>query len=278
MSGILYLVATPIGNLEDISFRALRILQEVEMIAAEDTRHTKNLLNHFQIQTPLTSYFEHNKRSKGEVILSLLREGKSVALVSDAGMPGISDPGEDIVRDAVAAGIQVCPVPGACAAMAALTVSGLPTAHFVFEGFLPKDKKERRQRLEILQKELRTVIFYESPHHLMIALEEFEKYFADRKIVAAREITKKFEEIVRGTISEVRAHFAVQAPRGEFTLILAGAEPEVKLPPAEAEITAALEKRLALGLTKKEAVQEVTLELGISKSIVYRLSLQMSKE
>lgn len=275
MSGILYLVATPIGNLEDISFRALRILQEVAIIAAEDTRHTKNLLNHFQIQTPLTSYFEHNKRSKGEVILAMLSEGKSVALVSDAGMPGISDPGEDIVRDAVAAGIQVCPVPGACAAMAALTVSGLPTGRFVFEGFLPRDKKERRQRLAILQKEVRTVILYESPHRLTVSLQELEKYFGSRKIVVAREITKKFEEIIRGSIGEVMAHFAQQAPRGEFTLILAGAEPEVKTPPGEAEIMAALEKRLAAGMSKKEAVKEVSLELAISKSIAYRLSLEV---
>jgi len=278
MEGILYLVATPIGNLEDITARALRILREVDIVAAEDTRHTRQLLNHFQIPTPLTSYFEHNKRSKGEVILALLAEGKSVALVSDAGMPGISDPGEDIVRQAVAAGIQVCPVPGPCAALAGLTVSGLPTSRFVFEGFLPREKKERRQRLLSLAAEERTVIFYESPHRLCATLTDLESYFPGRQLAAAREITKKFEEIIRGSTGEVRHHFTTHLPRGEFTLVLAGAPAEAKGPPTEAEIINCLEEKLLAGLSKKEAVKAVAQELETGKSTVYRLSLDLETD
>lgn len=275
MPGTLYLVGTPIGNLEDISFRALKILGEADIIAAEDTRHTRNLLNHFSIQTPLTSYFEHNKRTKGDFILSLLGEGKTVALVSDAGMPGISDPGEDIARDALAAGFQVLPVPGPSAALAALVVSGLSTARFVFEGFLPRDKKERRERLEFLQNEERTMIFYEAPHRLTASLEELQHYFGERQVAAAREITKRFEETVRGTLPQVIKHFQEQPPRGEFTLVLAGAPRVEKKQPEEQEITEELKIRLAAGMSKKEAVKEVADALGISKSGVYKLSLEI---
>lgn len=275
MAGILYLVGTPIGNLEDISFRALSILKEADIIAAEDTRHTRNLLNHFSIQTPLTSYFEHNKRTKGEFILSLLGEGKTVALVSDAGMPGISDPGEDIARDALAAGFTVLPVPGPSAALAALVVSGLSTARFVFEGFLPRDKKERKERLTILKSEERTMIFYEAPHRLQASLEELREFFGERQIAAAREITKKFEETVRGTLSEVIEHFQAQPPRGEFTLVLAGAPRAEKREPDQGEIENELKIRLAAGMSKKEAVKEVAEALGIPKSGVYKLSLEI---
>lgn len=274
MAGKLYLVATPIGNLEDISFRALKVLKEVDIIAAEDTRHTRKLLNHFEIKTPLTSYYEHNKRIKGEYILSLLIEGKQVALVSDAGMPGISDPGEDIVREAVSAGIPVCAVPGPNAALTALVVSGLPSARFVFEGFLPREKKERKAILNKLCTEQRTMVFYEAPHRLTETLKELEKFFGDRKAAASREITKRFEETVRGSLKELVNHFTNNLPRGEFTLVVAGAPQEAAEAPDLRQLKEEIDRLVAAGMPKKEAVKEVAHRHHIPKRTVYDLSLQ----
>lgn len=272
-TGTLYLVGTPIGNLDDISLRALKTLQEADMIAAEDTRHTRKLLSYFDIHTPLTSYFEHNKRSKGDYIISLLQQGKKVALVSDAGMPGISDPGEDIVREAVAAGLKVCPIPGPSASLSALVVSALPTSRFVFEGFLPRDKKERKNRLNFLKDETRTVIFYESPYRVQETLQELLACLGDRQAAVVREITKKYEEAVRGSLGEIIRHFAEHPPKGEFTLVLAGApemEPEA---PGTDEITEALNRLVTAGMTKKEAVKEVARRYKVSKNEVYKISL-----
>lgn len=274
MEAKLYLVATPIGNLEDITYRALRVLKEVDLIAAEDTRHTKKLLNHFEINTSLTSYFEHNKRAKGEYILSILRQGKSVAVVSDAGMPGISDPGADIVREAISEGFQVVPVPGASASLAALVVSGLPTDKFIFEGFLPREKKEKREILESLVKERRTVIFYESPHRVIETLEIMKEILGDRQAATAREITKKFEEINRGTISELLDYFTDHEPKGEFTIVIQGA-PEVDIEtPDNERLKEEIEMLIQNGYSKKEAIKEVARHYKLPKRDIYKISLE----
>jgi 16S rRNA (cytidine1402-2'-O)-methyltransferase len=274
--GTLYLVGTPIGNLEDISLRALKVLKEVDLIAAEDTRHTRKLLSHFNIHTSLTSYFEHNKKVKGEYIISLLQQGKTVALVSDAGMPGISDPGEDIVREAVSAGIKVCPIPGPSASLAALTVSALPTSRFVFEGFLPRDKKERRRRLDLLKTETRTMILFESPVRIKDTLQELSEYLGDRQVAVAREMTKRYEEVIRGSLGEVRSYFQEHSPKGEFTLVLAGVTDAKKEVPETEEIKAELLRLIAAGMTKKEAVKEVAGRYKISKNEVYKTSLEVN--
>lgn len=274
MEAKLYLVATPIGNLEDITYRALRVLKEVDLIAAEDTRHTKKLLNHFEINTPLTSYFEHNKRAKGEYILSILRQGKSVAVVSDAGMPGISDPGADIVKEAISEGFQVIPVPGASASLAALVVSGLPTDKFIFEGFLPREKKEKREILETLVKERRTVIFYESPYRVIETLEIMKEILGDRQAATAREITKKFEEINRGTISELLDYFSEHEPKGEFTLVIQGA-PEVDIEtPDNEQLKEEIDRLIQTGYSKKEAIKEVARHYKLPKRDIYKISLE----
>ncbi|MGA7935671.1 MAG: 16S rRNA (cytidine(1402)-2'-O)-methyltransferase, partial [Kovacikia sp.] len=221
--GTLYIVGTPIGNLEDMTFRAVRILQAVDFIAAEDTRHTGKLLHHFQIGTPQISYHDHNRHSRTPELLERLRQGKAIALVTDAGMPGISDPGYELVRDCVEAGISVVPIPGPSAAIAALTASGLPSDRFIFEGFLPAKPQLRRARLEILKTESRTLIFYEAPHRLRQTLQDLVALGDDRKIVLARELTKLHEEIWRGTIAEAIAHYGDRSPQGEFTLVITGA-------------------------------------------------------
>ncbi|MGI6065934.1 MAG: 16S rRNA (cytidine(1402)-2'-O)-methyltransferase [Bacillota bacterium] len=274
MVGKLYLVGTPIGNLEDISFRALKVLKEVDIIAAEDTRHTRKLLNHFEIKTPLTSYYEHNKRAKGEYIISLLLEGKQVALVSDAGMPGISDPGEDIVRDAVSAGVSVSVIPGPNAALAALVISGLPSARFIFEGFLPREKKERKAILNKLCTEQRTMIFYEAPHRLTKTLEDLDKYFGDRRVAVVREITKKFEEIIRGSLKELINYYTKNLPRGEFTLVVAGAPPAAVEVPDLNQLKEEVNRLIDAGMPKKEAIKEVAHRYHIPKRTVYDISLK----
>ncbi len=222
MPGILYVVATPIGNLEDITERALRILREVDEIAAEDTRRTGRLLHHFGIDKPLLSYHDRTERRKAPVLVEKILQGRNLALVSDAGTPLISDPGYRLVRAAIDAGIRVVPVPGPSAATTLLSVSGLPSDRFVFEGFLPIKKGRRRERLERLREEKRTVILYESPHHIERSLAEIEEILGDREIVVGRELTKVFEEIVRGRVSLVRRLLAGKAPRGEYTLAIAG--------------------------------------------------------
>jgi 16S rRNA (cytidine1402-2'-O)-methyltransferase len=219
-SGTLYVVATPIGNLEDITLRALRVLKEVGLVACEDTRRTRTLLSHFGIHVPVTSYFEHNKLAKGPAILKSLREGISVALVTDAGTPGISDPGFLLVREARAAGIAVVPVPGASAVVTALSAAGIPADRFLFDGFLPVKPGRRIHRLEALRNLEMTVVCYESPHRILATLEAIGRVFGPVEMVAARELTKQFEEIVRGTPESLRERFAAGAVRGEFTLVI----------------------------------------------------------
>lgn len=274
MEAKLYLVATPIGNLEDITYRALRVLKEVDLIAAEDTRHTKKMLNHFEINTHLTSYFEHNKRAKGEYILSILRQGKSVAVVSDAGMPGISDPGADIVKEAISDGFEVVPIPGASASLAALVVSGLPTDKFIFEGFLPRQKKEKREILESLVKERRTLIFYESPYRVIETLEVMKVILGDRQAATAREITKKFEQINRGTISELIDYFTDHEPKGEFTLVIQGAPEVVLETPDNEQLKEEMNRLIQNGYSKKDAIKEVARHYKLPKRDIYKISLE----
>lgn len=272
----LYLVATPIGNLEDMTVRAIRILKEVDIIAAEDTRNTKQLCNYFEIQTKLVSYHEHNQESGGFKILSYLQEGKSVALVSDAGMPCISDPGEDIVRRAVAEDFPVVPVPGANAALSALIASGISPQPFLFYGFLSRNKKERQAELETLSQKQETLIFYEAPHRLKESLKSIQKAFGDdRKIVMAREVTKKFEEFLRGTTGEAAAWAEENAIRGEFCIIIEGNDsPDVEVQvkwweslsiPEHVE-----ELMVKKDLSSKEAIKEVAVERKLSKRDVYQ--------
>ncbi|MGI6711304.1 MAG: 16S rRNA (cytidine(1402)-2'-O)-methyltransferase [Bacillota bacterium] len=274
MDASLYLVATPIGNLDDISIRALRVLKEVDLIAAEDTRHTRKLLSHYNIHTPLTSYFEHNKRVKGEYIVSQLKQGKSVALVSDAGMPGISDPGEDLVREVIAQGLKVCPIPGPSASIAALVVSGLPTDRFIFEGFLPREKKDKRQRMNCLKAEQRTIILYESPYRLIDTLMEFLQVLGDRKAAVSREITKKYEETIRGTLSEMISYFQDNPPKGEITLVIAGREEQKEVLIDTVQLKGEIKKLVNTGMAKKDAVKEIAMRYGLPKNQVYRLSLE----
>ncbi|WP_161821026.1 16S rRNA (cytidine(1402)-2'-O)-methyltransferase [Sporotomaculum syntrophicum] len=221
-SGVLYLCATPIGNLEDITLRALKVLREVDLVAAEDTRRTRKLFSHYGIHTALTSYHEHNRQAKGGYIIEQLNGGRNVALVSDAGTPGISDPGEELVKAALENGIEVTPLPGPSALLAALTVSGLPLDRFVFEGFLPTKHKERSKRLSELAKEPRTIVVYESPHRLLKTLGELIDAFGRRQACAARELTKMHEEVQRGTLDRLQEHFKRQSLRGEFVLVIEG--------------------------------------------------------
>ena len=273
-SGCLYLVATPIGNLEDITYRAVRTLKEVDLIAAEDTRQTIKLLNHFEISKPMTSYYEHNKMEKGNHLIAQLLEGKNIALVSDAGTPGISDPGEDLVRLAQKSGIKVSPIPGPVAAISGLIVSGLPTGQFVFEGFLPMNKKSRKERVAGLLSETRTTIFYEAPHKLIYTLKDLYEILGERNIVLARELTKKFEEIKRCTLNEALQYYENESPRGEFVLIVEGANENLLLEKEhhrwdDISIREHVEMYVEQGMGKKEAIKRVSLERGISKRDVY---------
>ena len=220
MEGVLYVVATPIGNLGDITFRAIEVLKQADLIACEDTRHTKTLLSYYGIKKTLTSYFEHNEQKKGKYILGLLKEGKNIALVSDAGTPGISDPGYRVVRDAIDSGINVIPIPGANAAITALAVSGMPTDRFMFEGFLPSKTTARKKVLSELAGTKRTVIYYESPHRFLPSLEDIRDVLGGVELVIAREITKKFEEIKRGSAAELLSYFEQRKVRGEFVIII----------------------------------------------------------
>lgn len=272
----LYLVATPIGNLEDITVRALRILKEVDIIAAEDTRNTKKLCNYFDIQTKLVSYHEHNQESGGHKILSYLEEGKSVALVSDAGMPCISDPGEDIVKRAIAEGFPVVPIPGANAALSALIASGIAPQPFQFYGFLSRNKKERQAELELLSQNRETLIFYEAPHRLKESLKSIQKNFGnDRRIVLAREVTKKFEEFLRGTVEQAVEWADANEIRGEFCLVIEGnAEPDLVETSVwwedlsiEEHVEEVIEREQ---LSSKEAIKKVSTDRKLSKRDVYQ--------
>lgn len=274
--GMLYLVGTPIGNLEDMTFRAIRILQEVDIIAAEDTRNTIKLCNHFDIHTPLMSYHEHNIQASGEKILQLLQEGKQIALVSDAGLPCISDPGVDIVEKALAENYSVVPIPGANAALTALIASGILPQPFYFHGFIPRQKKQRLEQLEQLQKLQDTMIFYEAPHRLKETLRAFEQYFGkDRRIVLARELTKRFEQFLRGTIAEALTWVEQHEVRGEFCIIVEGGE-NASLE-VEDEWWAALtikqhveEEMVRQNSSSKDTIRTVAKVRGISRREVYQ--------
>lgn len=272
----LYLVATPIGNLEDMTVRAIRIMNEVDVIAAEDTRNTKRLCNYFDIHTKLVSYHEHNQESGGYKILSYLTEGKSVALVSDAGMPCISDPGEDIVKRALEEGFPVVPVPGANAALSALIASGIRPQPFLFHGFLSRQKKDRLPELEKLSQKQETLVFYEAPHRLKESLKAIQETFGDdRKIVLAREVTKKFEEFVRGNVAEAVEWAEQNNIRGEFCIVIEGNDsPEIaesdkwwESLSIEEHVEELMEKK---GVTSKEAIKEVALERKLSKREIYQ--------
>jgi len=274
--GILYMCATPIGNLEDMTYRAVRVLGEVAVIAAEDTRHTRKLLSHFEIHTRLISYHEHNKDQRGPEIIERLLAGQDVAVVSDAGLPGISDPGSDLVALAIIAGIAVVPLPGANAALSALVASGLDTTLFTFIGFLPKNKKKRRELIASLVTSPYTMVFYESPHHIKATLGELQGAFGERSAVVARELTKKFEEFVRGTLESVGLHFAQCDPRGEFTLIVAG-QPDCQrmqlITEEQLPLVDAVMALMETGTTKKDAIKMIAQERGVSKREVYQAVL-----
>ena len=276
MAGMLYLVPTPIGNLGDISDRCRRTLEEADFIAAEDTRVSLKLLNHMGIKKSLVSYYEHNKAFKGEKIVERILAGETCALVSDAGSPAISDPGEDLVRLCHEAGIVVCAIPGPCAAITALSISGQATGRFCFEGFLSTAKKSRREHLESLQKERRTMIFYEAPHKLLGTLEDMAEHFgADRGISLCRELTKLHEEVVKTTLGEAIEKYTENPPKGEFVLIVAGAPEEEKEVASETDAAARVAQLMEQGLSRKDAVKQTAKELDLPKNVVYDASLNL---
>ena len=279
MAGTLYLCATPIGNLEDITFRVLRTLKEVDLIAAEDTRNSIKLLNHFEIKTPMTSYHEYNKIEKAKELVEKLLAGTNIALITDAGTPGISDPGEELAKMAIEAGITVTSLPGACACVTALTISGLPTRRFAFEAFLPSDKKECKQVLEELKDETRTILLYEAPHRLKKTLALLFETLGNRQMTVCRELTKKHETAVRGMLSQVIAHFEAEEPRGECVLVIHGKdfqeiEKEAQEKWQELSIEEHVEHYLSQGMDKKEAMKAAAADRGISKRDVYQALLQ----
>ena len=278
-NGTLYLCATPIGNLEDITYRVLRTLREVDVIAAEDTRNSIKLLNHFDIHTPLTSYHEYNKIEKAYQLIEQMRQGKNVALITDAGTPGISDPGEDLVRIALEEGITVTSLPGAAACVTALTMSGQATRRFAFEAFLPRDKKERAKVLEELQTETRTIILYEAPHHLISTLEELHEALGNREISICRELTKRHEEVRKTTLEDVLSYYKDHEPRGEYVLVVAGRDRrEMEMQAQKAWEEMSLEEHMAIyetqGMARKEAMKQVAKDRGISKREVYQALLE----
>ena len=272
VGGVLYIVATPIGNLEDITLRALRILKEVHLIAAEDTRHTRTLLDRYGIGRPVTSYHEHNEKTKARALVERLKRGQSIALVSDAGTPLLSDPGYRLVREAIKAAIPVVPLPGPSAMTALLSVSGLATDRFVFEGFLPARRGERRERLGALREEKRTMVFYEAPHRLKESLGDLLEILGDREAVMGREITKIHEEFLRGRLSEMRARVESEEPRGEITLAVGGSEGEAA--PAQELITAEIEQLRKKGLRVKEIAELLGEKFSRPKREIYRLALE----
>ena len=279
-TGTLYLCATPIGNLEDITYRVLRTLKEVDLIAAEDTRNSIRLLNHFEIKTPMTSYHEYNKIDKAYQLVAKMREGKNIALITDAGTPGISDPGEDIVRICYEEGIPVTSLPGAAACITALTMSGLPTRRFAFEAFLPKDKKEHQAVLEELKTETRTIIIYEAPHHLVRTLQELSDALGgDRRLTICRELTKRHEEKLQMTLADSLSYYEVNEPRGEYVLIIAGRSREEMKKEEQAGWEAlSLEEHMAhyesQGIDRKESMKRVAKDRGVSKRDIYQALLK----
>lgn len=278
MTGTLYLCATPIGNLEDITLRVLRTLREVDLIAAEDTRNSIRLLNHFQIKTPMTSYHEYNKIEKAWQLVDRLREGKNIALITDAGTPGISDPGEELVRICTEEGITVTSLPGPAACITALTMSGLPTRRFAFEAFLPREKKERAEILSHLKEETRTIVLYEAPHHLKKTLDELCNVLGNRQAAVCRELTKRYEEKTLSTISDLISYYKDNEPRGEYVLIIHGKTyEELRAEQHKAWDEMPLLDHMALyeakGMNRKEAMKLVAKDRGISKRDVYQALL-----
>ena len=275
MAGILYLVPTPIGNLGDISQRCRETLENADFIAAEDTRVTLKLLNHLNIKKPLVSYYEHNKASKGNVILERILEGQTCALVSDAGSPAISDPGEDLVRLCAEAGVTVTAIPGPCAVITGLSISGQPTGRFCFEGFLSTAKKSRREHLESLATEQRTMVFYEAPHKLLSTLQDMAQVFGnDRPISLCRELTKLHEEVVRTTLGDAVALYTENPPKGEFVLVIAGAPKEETVPASAEDAAQRVAQLVEAGLSRKDAIRQTAKELGLPKNVVYDAELQ----
>lgn len=279
MAGTLYLCATPIGNLEDMTFRCVRVLKEADLIAAEDTRNSIRLLNHFEIKTPMTSYHEYNKIEKGRKLVEQLEQGKDIALITDAGTPGISDPGEELVRMCRDAGITVTAVPGAAACITALTISGLPTRRFAFEAFLPTDKKERQQILEELKQETRTIVLYEAPHRLVKTLLLLEETLGDRQVRVCRELTKKHETVFESSLSGAVTYYEEHEPKGECVLVVEGLsrkeiEKERKARWEEISLQEHMDRYLAEGMSKKEAMKQVARDRGIGKRDVYQALLE----
>lgn len=279
MAGTLYLCATPIGNLEDMTFRCVRVLKEADLIAAEDTRNSIRLLNHFEIKTPMTSYHEYNKIEKGRKLVEQLEQGKDIALITDAGTPGISDPGEELVRMCRDAGITVTAVPGAAACITALTISGLPTRRFAFEAFLPTDKKERQQILEELKQETRTIVLYEAPHRLVKTLLLLEETLGDRQVRVCRELTKKHETVFESSLSGAVTYYEEHEPKGECVLVVEGLsrkeiEKGRKARWEEISLQEHMDRYLAEGMSKKEAMKQVARDRGIGKRDVYQALLE----
>jgi 16S rRNA (cytidine1402-2'-O)-methyltransferase len=273
--GTLYVVGTPIGNLEDMTFRGVRILQTVDLIAAEDTRHTGRLLQHFQVKTPQVSYHEHNRNSRIPELLKHLQEGKAIALVTDAGMPLISDPGYELVKACIEAGIAVVPIPGASAAITALSGAGLPTDRFVFEGFLPTKTQQRREHLESLKIESRTLIFYESPHRLRDTLQDFADTFgSDRQIVLARELTKIYEEFWRGTVEKAIANYSEKEPQGEYTVVVAGV-PTSQVVLSPEEIKEQLQQLIGQGISRSQASRQLAKLTSLKRQELYQLAIDI---
>ena len=280
--GKLYLCATPIGNLEDITYRVVRTLQEVDLIAAEDTRNSIKLLNHFEIKTPMTSYHEYNKIEKAYQLVDKLREGKDIALITDAGTPGISDPGEDLVRICYEEGIEVTSLPGACACITALTMSGQKTRRFSFEAFLPKEKKERAFILERLKDETRTIILYEAPHHLTATLKELQQALGNRRITICRELTKRYEEKKLTTIDDALRFYQENEPRGEYVLVIEGKSmQEIEEEQKKSWESMTIEEHMAIyenqGVNHKEAMKLVAKDRGVSKRDIYQALLESEK-
>lgn len=279
MAGTLYLCATPIGNLEDMTFRAVRILGEVDLIAAEDTRNSIKLLNHFEIKTPMTSYHEYNKIEKGRQLVQKLLEGKNIALITDAGTPGISDPGEELVQMCYEAGVTVTSLPGAAACITALTLSGLSTRRFAFEAFLPPDKKERREVLECLAAEQRTMVIYEAPHRLVKTLKELAETVGDRKVTVCRELTKKHETAFRTTLHEAAGYYTANEPKGECVLVIEGKSREDVIKEErdrweQMSIPEHMDYYISQGIDKKEAMKRVAKDRGVGKREIYKALLE----
>jgi 16S rRNA (cytidine1402-2'-O)-methyltransferase len=277
-AGTLYIVGTPIGNLEDMTFRAINVLQNVDLIAAEDTRHTGKLLQHFQIKTPQISHHEHNRTIRIPELIDKLQQGKSIALVTDAGMPCVSDPGYELVKSCAAVGLPIVPIPGVTAVVTALAASGLPSDRFTFEGFLPAKEKDRRSALTQLQTETRTMIFYESPHRLRDTLSTMATILGEtRPVTIARELTKLHEEFWRGSVAAAIVDYQTREPKGEYTIVVAGADPVVTVV-SEADLRSALQQRLAEGMSRSQASKQLAQDFNLSKRDVYQLSLGLDDQ